>query len=82
MISELTSALEFTIMYMFALRDSQTQKKSSTNLRTRLWSVALPHVTYSSEWEVYITTIRTCPIIIASWICKRTQQNISSWLSL
>lgn len=29
MISELTSALEFTIMYMFALRDSQTQKKAA-----------------------------------------------------
>lgn len=50
MIAELTSqALEFKIMYMFALWNSQTQTKSSTNLGTRLWSVALPHVTYNSE---------------------------------
>lgn len=41
---------------------------SSYTLRSRLWSVALPHITDCSEREIHIFTLGTGPIVIMSSI--------------
>lgn len=50
---------------------------SKSNLRTRLWSVALPHVTNCSKRKVDIATLGTCPVIITCsiWEIYRKEGN-------